>query len=211
MKKMKKIWNMFSDLVVIIVMVVVIRSFVFSPYEISGPSMCPYFNAYYNNKCSDGLGEYIIVSKFIYFFKEPSRGDVIIFEKPNSTKGESFIKRIIAIPGETVQLRNGKVYIQDLNGEEFELDESEYLSDINLNNTQPSYGLTEFVVPEDSYFVMGDNRMRSLDSRAHFSTRNPNSKNSNSTAFVPKDNIKGKAWFVIFPFSQARLLESAKF
>lgn len=202
-----------KDLGSIVILVLIIRGFILSPYEVSGPSMCPYFNSYRENvQCYDGPGEYIIVSKFWYYFSEPKRGDIIVFRKPAPGLGESYIKRIIGLPGETVRLRDGKVFVYNAEHPEgWELPEAEYLSAENLNNTQASYNLTEFTVPENSYFVMGDNRAQSLDSRAHFSTKNPEFRSVETTAYVPYDNISGRAWLVIWPFGQAKIIHDPQY
>ena len=201
------LWNEnLRDIYVIIILVILIRTFVISPYRISGPSMCPTFNAY-NGFCNHGKGEYLIVNKFLYFIKEPNRGDIIVFKRPGG-EGESFIKRIIAIPGDTLTLDDGYVFIKDGSGDEVQLDESHYLGEENLGNTQAFGGKSEFTVPEDSYFVMGDNRVESLDSRSSF-TSNYSSKNS--TPFVPKDNIAGKAWIILFPWSEFGFVEKVEY
>jgi len=189
------------DVVIIIVLVFAIRTFVISPYRISGPSMCDTLNAYNNGACNHGEGEYIIVSKFMYFFREPERSDVIVFVNPNG-HGESFIKRVIGLPGETVVLRGGFVYIE--NEAYPKLDESAYLNEKNLGYTKAFSLETRFEVPAESYFVMGDNRVESLDSRAHFSsTFNIDGK---ATAFVPKESISGMAWIILWPFSEIKLI-----
>lgn len=209
----KALWETVKDLGAIVLLVVIIRGFILSPYQVSGPSMCPYFNSYHEDiECEDGPGEYIVVSKFWYRFFAPERGDIVVFEKPNSTKGESYIKRIIGLPGDTVSLQDGKVYIfNDEHPNGFSIDESLYLSDLNFNNTQASYGITEFEVPDASYFVMGDNRARSLDSRAYFSNKNPQLTTQALTPFVKKSLISGKAWLVLWPLTQARVIHSAEY
>jgi len=123
--------------------------------------------------------QYVIVNKTAYWFgRDPSRGDVVVFEAPDQPWNDR-IKRVIGLPGETVTVKkNGDVYIDDGDGAE-KLDEP-YIASSYPNNT---YGTWQ--VPEDYYFVMGDNRGVSYDSRRGGS--------------VPIGNIIGKAWLVIWP------------
>ena len=120
-------------------------------------------------------GDNLIGFRLAYMFSEPERGDVVIFPYPDNTK-VNYVKRIIGMPGETVEVRDQKVYI---NGEA--LDESAYLSVVTDGNCGP------FVVPEDSYFMMGDNRNASLDSRYW------------ENKFVKKDDIIAKVIFRYYP------------
>ncbi|MCR5688424.1 MAG: signal peptidase I [Lachnospiraceae bacterium] len=117
-------------------------------------------------------GDRLIGNRLAYIKEDPVRGDVIIFLFPDNEK-EIFIKRVIGLPGETVQIREGKVYID---GASAPLDESAYI-------TSPAYGdFGPFEVPEGAYFVMGDNRNNSMDSRYW------------NRPYVYKDKILGKAW-----------------
>lgn len=132
----------------------IIRFFIFSPGAVNGPSMEPNF-------IDENL---FFVNRIQYLFQKPERFDVVQFIE---AKGDSLIlKRIIGLPGETVVIRHGKVFIKKVGSAiEEELDESSYLSskvytDLALRNTENT-----FIVPENSYFVLGDNRPRSIDSR----------------------------------------------
>lgn len=117
-------------------------------------------------------GQRILVSKVSYRLHEPDRGDVIIFQPANEIKGD-FIKRIIALPNDTVAIKDGAVYV---NGEE--------LSEPYIK-TAPRYYLEEMEIPANRYFVLGDNRNNSNDSHNGW--------------VVPKENIVGKAWVSIWP------------
>jgi signal peptidase I len=131
-------------------------------------------------------GEYLMANKITYKVKEPQRGDVIIFKYSDT---QDFIKRIIGLPGETVMLKDGKIYI---NGEL--LDESAYLnSSIYTSGGDFLKEGQSIKVPEGEYFVCGDNRPHSSDSRT-FGT-------------ISIDRIKGKAWIVYFPFSEFRIVK----
>lgn len=120
------------------------------------------------------------------------RGDVIVFAPGVSEERKYFIKRVIGLPGETVKIENGKVYFKTLDAESFEeIQETEYLSVNNENNTTV-HGDTkahEYIVPKGSYFVMGDNRTHSSDSRSCFQTcRDPNGRDE----YVKQENIMGR-------------------
>ena len=117
----------------------------------------------------------LLINKVVYVFHEPELGDVIVFESPSNQK-DDYIKRIIALPGDTVEIKMGVVYV---NGSP--LDEP-YIEE------QPSYTLSPIKVPENKYFVLGDNRNNSNDSHNGWT--------------VPRENIIGKAWLSIWPPSQ---------
>jgi len=123
-----------------------IRLFIFQPFIVKGQSMEPTFED----------GDYLIIDEITYRFREPKRGEVIVFKNPMNER-QRFIKRIIALPGETVEITDGKVFIS--NGEKKVLDESSYLTfSFTLGDMQITLG-------KEEYFVLGDNRQFSLDSR----------------------------------------------
>ena len=129
-------------------------------------------------------GDRVIGNRFAYSFSDPQRFDIIIFRYPDDER-QLFIKRIIGLPGETVEIRDGKIY---LNGSD------EPLEDVQTKGTMVgSFG--PYTVPENSYFVMGDNRNDSKDSRYWTNT------------FVTKDEILGKAIFRYWPISEFKILE----
>lgn len=188
------------DLAIIGLLVVLIRSFIASPFQVHGSSMCPTFN-YENGICETDYGEYLIISKFKYLFGNPQRGDIVVFEPPNQPKGsaqEFFIKRVIGLPGETVEISNGKVYI---NGKK--LDEP-YLKG---KETFPASGTSQkYEVPEEKYFVMGDNRDHSIDSRWCFRDSIIGGCKGGKTAYLTKDIIQGRSWIILYPFSKMGLI-----
>lgn len=116
-------------------------------------------------------GQYLVVSKISYLFNEPQRGDIVVFVSLNGT-GEDYIKRVIGLPGERVEVRDGAVWI---NG--YRLDEP------YLNSGIPYTGVWK--LGPDEYFVLGDNRANSSDSH----TWGP----------LPRKNIIGKAWLCYWP------------
>ena len=132
-------------------------------------------------------GQQIVVSKLSYRFHEPERGDVIVFYPPNNGK-EEFIKRIIGLPGESVEIKEGTVYIHKPDGTVMKLTES-YVS------TPARIAFKGEIIPTDEYFVMGDNRNNSSDSRGGWT--------------VPFENIIGKAWLSVWPPDRWGLVENS--
>ena len=116
-------------------------------------------------------GQYLIVNRLSYFLDEPERGDIIVLHFPND-RSRDFIKRIIGLPGDTIKISNGEVWV---NGA---LVNEPYIKDPSPNNQT-------WTVTEDHYFVMGDNRRNSSDSR--------------SWSYLPEDDIIGQAWVVYWP------------
>ena len=123
-------------------------------------------------------GQRVLANKIVYKFHGPERGDVVIFRPPPPYDSQEipFIKRIIGLPGETVEIKNGSVYINST-----ELDEP-YITQ------PPRYTLSKIEIPEDNYFVLGDNRNNSNDSHTGWT--------------VPRENIIGKAWLSIWPLGR---------
>lgn len=139
-------------------------------------------------------GSRLIGFRFSYWFSSPKRGDIILFRFPLD-ESETYIKRVIGLPGETVTIHDGKVYIDD---SEQPLTEN-YLKETWTWKT----GDYTFEVPEDSYFVMGDNRNDSEDSRswaedAILEGKATTEKEANQYSFVRKSAIKGKAIWVYY-------------
>ncbi|MDD5095216.1 MAG: signal peptidase I [Dehalococcoidia bacterium] len=139
-----------------LILFVAIRSVVHN-FEVSGVSMDPTLHN----------GQFVIVNKAAYWFDNPKRGDIVVFHSP--TADRDIIHRIIGLPGETIEIKNGVSYIDGQKLEE------EYLE---LN----SRSLTRSEIPDDSYFIIGDNRdVAGWD-------------------IVPRNDIIGKAWIIYWPF-----------
>lgn len=129
-------------------------------------------------------GDRIIGNRLSYTFADPERFDIIIFRYPDD-ESQLFIKRIVGLPGETVEITDGKIYIDG---------SAEPLDDVETKEpTSGTFG--PYKVPEDSYFVMGDNRNNSLDSRFWENT------------FVSRDEILGKAVFRYWPLTEIKLVK----
>lgn len=170
------ILSFLETVVVALVISIVLYIFIMTPHEVIGNSMHPT----YKN------GEYLMANKITYRLKDPQRGDVIIFKYSDT---QDFIKRVIGLPGDTVMLKDGQLYINNKL-----LDESNYLNDSVYTNGGDFLKEGESkTVPEGEYFVCGDNRPHSSDSRTFGS--------------VSKEDIKGKAWIVYFPFPEFRIVQ----
>jgi signal peptidase I len=165
--------------IVSLIIIFVVRSFVIQPFFVKGSSMEPNFQD----------GNYLIVNEIGYRLEEPKRGDVIVFRYPNDTS-EFFIKRVIGLPGETVEINDGKVKIFNKeNPQGFLLNESKYLA-----SSVVTAGSLSAELGSDEYFVLGDNRGASSDSRRW--------------GKLSKHYIVGKAWVRAWPFDDFALFES---
>lgn len=205
--------DLLMNIVVVVVLVYTVRTFVISPFQVYGPSMCDTLN-YLGDSCQEGFGEYLIVNKAVYYpfwghrYKTPQRGDIIVFRPPHN-ENDFYIKRVIGLPGERVKIQNGRVYIFNKDHQSgLELQE-EYLSENNKNQTYPlpAQVITTYEVPDGQYFVMGDNRKKSTDSRTCFRGLSDRDCREPDSHFLAIDLIEGKAWTVLWPFTKIRLLE----
>lgn len=155
-----------------LILAILIRIFIAEPRYIPSDSMLPTLHT----------GDRLVVEKVSYHFHPPKTGDIVVFEPPEQLqslgyrKDQVFIKRIIGKPGETVSVRDGKVYVND-----------RPLSE-NYIAEPPDYQLVSVKVPEAEFFVMGDNRNDSNDSHIW--------------GFLPKQNIIGRAIFRFWPFDR---------
>ncbi len=195
---------------IIVGLVLVIQTWIIAPFDVSGASMCDTLNNI-NGKCENGYGEKILLNEAGYFAEEPQRGDIVVF-KPEGQDDKYFIKRVIGLPNETVELKEGKVFVTDTNGKSFELIEN-YLNETNKDDTQPFFSdLRVFEVPEDRYFLMGDNRKFSTDSRSCFEGQiNSDCRKSPNLIFVPRSHIRGKALLVFWPIQNMRIIKHPEY
>lgn len=205
-KVLQGTFDLILNIIIIGLLVVFIRSFIVSPFQVSGPSMCDTLN-FIDGECvptGDTIGEFMLINKFSYLIGEPKRGDIIVF-KPGSSE-QFYIKRIIGIPGDTIRIKNDDfVYVTPKNGEEIKLDET-YLNDINYGNTRAAKeNLRTFHVPEGEYFAMGDNRAHSSDSRHCFQSYGE-CQPDDPGAFISPDIINGKAFVTLWPPSNIKLI-----
>ncbi|MDA8235233.1 MAG: signal peptidase I [Clostridia bacterium] len=168
---MKKSGVIFGDIlesvIIAVILAVIIRFFIFQPFYIPSGSMEPTLTE----------GDRIIVNKFLYRFKEPQRADVIVFKYPLDEKRD-FIKRIIGVPGDTVEIKNNELII---NGKPVP---EPYLA----QNLEQNGNYGPVTVPQDRYLMLGDNRNNSEDSRIW--------------GMLPKENIRGKAVVLYWPINR---------
>lgn len=153
-----------------------IRLFIATPYLVSGASMEPTFETY----------DYLVIDRLSYRFNEPERGDVIVMHYPYDPS-RTFIKRIIALPGETITINGSAVTIENAQYPEGLLVSEPYISEALKGDNQLSV-----VLGDGEYFVMGDNRHASADSR--------------TWGTLPQENIVGRAYLRLFPFNQIEIL-----
>ncbi len=164
------LWDLAKIVIFALAIIVPFRMFVAEPFVVSGSSMVPNFH----NR------DYLIVDRLTYHRSEPKRGDVVVLKFPKDTS-QFFIKRIVGLPGETVRLEQGHVLVYNAeNPQGFRLRE-DYL---------PSQGITlgrpeAVTLGSEEYFVLGDNRTASSDSRVW--------------GILPKNDIIGKAWLRVLP------------
>ncbi len=144
------VWEVVKVIVIALIIIVPVRYFLFQPFYVQGASMEPTF---LNN-------EYLIIDEISYRLSEPERGDVVVFKYPRDKK-QFFIKRIIGLPGEDIAIRDNQVIIYNQeNPDGMVLDESSYLAP-----GVETKGNLRLSIGQDEYFVMGDNRESSFDSR----------------------------------------------
>ena len=163
------IWEIIKIVIIALLIVVPIRYFIFQPFFVKGQSMEPNFEN----------GDYLIIDEISYRFREPLRGEVLVFKYPQNPS-QRYIKRIIGLPGETITIEDGKVIIFNENGTQI-LNETGYLPLFTLTPGDIRVTLTG-----DEYFVLGDNRISSSDSRRW--------------GPLPREDIIGRVLFRAWPF-----------
>ena len=164
------------SIIVAVALAFCIRTFLVEPYMVEGSSMYPTLKNH----------ERLIVDKLSYFVTNPKRGEIVVFRFPKD-ESRDFIKRVIAVGGDTIEMKNGQVFV---NGQALKEDYI-YKNDPKGKNIS-SYRKT--IVPEGTIFVLGDNRNNSEDSRFP------------DVGFVPFDLVKGKAMVVFLPFADMKVL-----
>jgi signal peptidase I len=148
----RSVWREYAEsLIVAVLLALAIRAFVFQAFVIPSGSMLPTLR----------IGDYLLVNKFVYLFRPIRRGDIIVFKFPQD-ESRDFIKRVVGLPGETLEIRDRQVFI---NGRPLRESHAVY-SEPPLLRAPGPYRLGPVVIPPGHLFVMGDNRDNSLDSRS---------------------------------------------
>lgn len=173
------VWETIKEIIKIAILALIIiapiRYFIAQPFFVKGASMEPSFED----------GNYLIINEISYRFTPPQRGEAVVFRFPQDPK-QFFIKRIIGLPNETVEIKNNEVKILNEAGPlGFVLDESEYLSPEEITE-----GNLKIKLKEDEYFVLGDNRLHSSDSRRW--------------GALPRHFITGKVFVRAWPFNKIK-------
>ena len=178
-----------ETLVLTLVIYLLIHNFIAQPFEVEQNSMVPTINE----------GEYVLIDKVSPRFSDYQRGDIVVFNPPSgySEGGVPFIKRVIGLPGDTVRLENGKVFVTPPAGAATQLAEPYINTDFN-GKPEPTLprdaqGTSQWTVPAGSYFVMGDNRTVSQDSRVF--------------GPIARDLIIGRAWLRYFPLNKIGVVQ----
>lgn len=170
---LKRLGSFFWDVFEVIVFAVGIFFFIYllimRPHKISGQSMMPNFPD----------AEYLLTEKVTYYLRNPERGDVIVFTPP-VTNLDEYIKRVVAIPGETIMIKDCHIYVNDKKLAE------PYLANTTCTNSGTFLAEgAKYTIPDGEYFVMGDNR--------------PNSSDSRYWGPISKKAISGRAWIIYWP------------
>lgn len=182
-----------ETLVLTLIIYLLIHNFIAQPFEVEQRSMTPTIVS----------GEYVLIDKITPRFGEYQRGDIVVFQPPPGYEqgGVPFIKRVIGLPGDTITLENGDVFVTPAGGLAVRLVEPYLITGIDgtAAPTQPrdAGGTSEWVVPEGQYFVMGDNRPDSQDSRFF--------------GPIERDLIVGRAWLRYFPLDRIGVIERPEY
>ncbi|MBI4377512.1 MAG: signal peptidase I [Nitrospinae bacterium] len=166
--KKKSIVREYAEAIIIaLLLAFIIRTFVVQAFKIPSGSMIPTLQ----------IGDHILVNKFIYRFTDIKKGDIIVFKFPRD-ESRDFIKRVIGLPGDKIEIKNKRVYINDtLLNESYAYHEEE-----GGSSYHPRDNFGPIIIPENKFFVMGDNRENSMDSRFW--------------GFLDKYKVRGKAFIV---------------
>lgn len=198
------------NLVIVFILVAAVQKWLIAPFDVSGASMCDTLNLI-DGKCVNDYGEKIILNEAVYLFNDPKRGDIVVFKPEGEEK--YFIKRVIGLPGETVEIKDGNIYVTDPKTGKVEKLQENYLNEKNKGKTHAYFSdFSTFNVPKDKYFVLGDNRMASTDSRSCFmSSLSESCKNQPEKAFAKRESIRGKAWLIFWPINNIETLKTPNY
>ena len=175
-KKNGKIyWEYIQAILIAIVLALIVRAFIVQAFKIPSGSMLETLQ----------IGDHILVNKFIFYFSEPKKGDIIVFKFPGDKK-KDYIKRMIGEPGDKLEIINQKIYINDILADEPFAEHK----DNTMKNLPGRDNFGPIIIPENSYFMMGDNRDQSSDSRFW--------------GLLNRDLIKGKAFIIYWSWDKQK-------
>ena len=179
--------NLFAEtirlMIIALLIVLPIRIFIVAPFIVDGASMEP---NYHN-------GEYLLVDEISYRFQQPQRGEVVVFRPPDAPN-VYYIKRIVGLPGDTVEIKDGKITISNSSEPQgFLLSENNYLPGESASPAE----FSKVTLKDNEYFVMGDNRDNSRDSRR--------------IGPIPMNDFKGKVLIRVFPFNKLSIIQRPEY
>lgn len=175
------VWETLKVVVISLAIIIPIRYYLVQPFYVKGASMEPMYED----------GDYLLVDELSYRFREPERGEVIVFKYPQDPS-QFFIKRIIGLPGETVEIKNNKVIIYNAQNSS-----GQVLLEGYLSSDQQTLGNMIMKLDDNDYFVLGDNRLHSSDSRRW--------------GAINKTSIKGRAMLRPWPVDRASRLQKPEY
>jgi len=172
------IWDLFKTIVLIVVLTYAIRLFIIQPFIVEGQSMEPAFQN----------ADYLITEKISFRFRQIERGEIVIFHPPENPE-INYIKRVVGLPGDTISIKDGEIFINSKQLLE------PYLSSNKETLTQSSgYSVT---LADNQYFLLGDNRNHSRDSR--------------EIGPIPQTNIVSRVWFRLLPITSVRAFAAVNY
>ena len=180
-KALYLLWDLVKVVGIALAIIIPIRYFLIQPFYVKGASMEPSF---YDD-------EYLIIDEISYRFSEPQRGDIVVFKYPRDPN-QFFIKRVVGLPGEKVEITDGYVFIYKQDGQKILLNEYLYLS-----VESKTVGSRLWQLGDNEYYVLGDNREHSMDSR----TFGP----------VAKELIVGRVWLRGWPIARLKVFEEVDY
>lgn len=172
----KFIWDLLEVVIIAAVVVLPIRYFLVQPFFVQGQSMEPNFHN----------GDYLIIDELSYRLREPQRGEIVVFKFPQDTS-QYYIKRIIGLPGETLEIDGSRIIVFNQENPNGLILREDYL---DIANRQVDLGKIKITLREDEFYVLGDNRRASYDSRRW--------------GVLPQKDIIGRVWLRAWPVSAAQ-------
>ncbi|MGM0971158.1 Signal peptidase I [Bacillus pumilus] len=180
-KKKSEVWGWLKAILIAFIAVFIIRNFLFAPYIVKGTSMQPTLQD----------TERVFVNKTVDYFGDYKRGQIIVLD--GEDRSTHYVKRLIGLPGDKIEMKNDQLYVNGQKVAEPYLASNKKKAAADGTLLTPDFG--PLTVPKGKYFVMGDNRQKSMDSR-------------NGLGLFTKSDIQGTTSFVFYPFQDVRLLNN---